>query len=93
MRFDEVIWRLDSNLQSGREVVCQECDVDFDEASLPDKGKLTMLIQSLIGQDAGCSYANKLSVLSFQTSGNRLWSFASDGVCGHYSYSVLLTFL
>jgi len=93
LHFDEVIWRLNRDLKTGREIVHYEKDVNYDEASLGDEDKLKMLVRSLIGQDAQCAYADKLTILSFQPWDNCIWVIASDCDKGHYAYSVLLSFI
>ena len=91
VKFDEYIWRVSPALDDGRELVHQERDVNFSINSFNDRNAVKCMIASLIGQDANCSYSDRLVALpySYAASGF-IWAIASAGVGSNEYYSVLL---
>ena len=90
-KFDEFIWRVSPALDDGRELVHQERDVNFSINSFNDGDSVKRMIASLIGQDAKCSYSDRLVVLSYSCAASGfIWAIASAGAGSNEYYSVLL---
>lgn len=90
VRCDEFIWRVSSDLKTGKQLIHQERDVTLDISSADDKEQLAEMIKGLVGQDAQCCYSNELTIIPFNCGSKYIWALASGGKNKNEYYSILL---
>ena len=92
-KVDEFIWRITPQLKRSHVLIHQEKDVELDVPSLSlskDRAAIANMIRGLIGQDAKCSYSDKLTVLPFSCGSNWIWAIAGGHTKSRGYFLVLL---